>query len=177
MSARAELRRYVHLLGDMWTPAKVTDKRVEDLYAIVRDEVLAEADLLPKSDVVAWLLKRAHEYPTAPGRQESVPDAIARLASKVDRGAVRPDNVSVTGGTILTIPVHAAPGFFQPGHIYARQHHGRTIEFHVRHVDSPPGSSYRIALGWRLNEDGNWEASDSDDLDGWTDITRPGAGR
>jgi hypothetical protein len=61
--------------------------------------------------------------------------------------------------------------FFQPGHVYAREHHGRTIEFLVRSVDTPPGSSWQVARGWRLNEDGDWEPTDSDDLTGWTDVT------
>lgn len=42
MNARDELRRYVNLMGDMWTSPKVTDERVEQLYAAVRAEVLAE---------------------------------------------------------------------------------------------------------------------------------------
>lgn len=70
-------------------------------------------------------------------------------------------------------PADATP-FFQPGHTYTREHHGRTIEFHVRSVDTAPGSSYRIARGWRLNEDENWEPTDSDDLTGWTDTTKAG---
>ena len=147
MSARDELRRYVHLLADMWTPAEVTDKRVEDLYAVVRAEALAEADLLPKADVVAWLLKRAHEYPAA--SPESVPDAIARLASKVDRGAVRPDNVSVTGGTVLTIPVHAAPDFYQVGHTYTHVDDGTDWAFRVDAITAHPEDGERTALGWR----------------------------
>lgn len=42
MSARDELRRYVHLLADWWTSPKTTDERVERLYNRVRDEVRAE---------------------------------------------------------------------------------------------------------------------------------------
>ncbi|MGK9463984.1 hypothetical protein ACSLFT_28720 [Streptomyces sp. G6] len=43
MSARDELRKYVHLLADMWTSRETTDARVEELYNAVRAEVLAEA--------------------------------------------------------------------------------------------------------------------------------------
>lgn len=43
MSARNELRRYVNLLADSWTPRETTDERVEKLYAKVRAEVLREA--------------------------------------------------------------------------------------------------------------------------------------
>jgi hypothetical protein len=51
---------------------------------------------LTVADVVAWLIKKALEYPTASERQEKAPDAIARLASKVSRGAIRPDNLNTT---------------------------------------------------------------------------------
>ncbi|MEV5598418.1 hypothetical protein [Streptomyces sp. NPDC052496] len=40
MSARDEIRRYVSLLGDLWTPRETTDARVEEVYAAVRAEVL-----------------------------------------------------------------------------------------------------------------------------------------
>ncbi|WP_042174629.1 hypothetical protein [Streptomyces sp. NBRC 110035] len=76
MSARDELRRYVHLLADAWTPCETTDARVEKLYGLVRAEVLAEA----KAETVAWLVKKASE--------RNMQDA-AVLASKLDRGAVR----------------------------------------------------------------------------------------
>lgn len=55
MSARDELRRYVSLLGDMWTPPQTTDERVERLYAAVRDEVRREilgTDLNPSQLVL-----------------------------------------------------------------------------------------------------------------------------
>lgn len=74
MSARDDLRRYANLMGDIWTSPKVTDERVEQLYAAVRAEVLAEA----KTEVIAWLVKKA---------REGTP--VEDLASKVDRGAIR----------------------------------------------------------------------------------------
>ncbi|MFH8752999.1 hypothetical protein ACH4GK_17610 [Streptomyces rimosus] len=43
MNARAEIRRYVSLLGDSWTPRATTDARVEQVYAAVRAEVLRKA--------------------------------------------------------------------------------------------------------------------------------------
>ena len=63
------------------------------------------------------------------------------------------------------------PDFFQPGRTYTREHHGRTIEFLVRSVDTPPDSTWQVAFGFRRNEDGDWEPTDSDDLTGWTDTT------
>lgn len=67
-----------------------------------------------------------------------------------------------------------APEFFQAGHTYTREHHGRTIAFRVDYIGTPPDSSYRVAKGWRLNEDGDWEPTDSDDFTGWTDVTEAG---
>lgn len=61
--------------------------------------------------------------------------------------------------------------FFQPDHTYAREHHGETVRFLVRHVSAAPDGSYRVAFGWRVDDDGDWEPSDADDMDGWTDVT------
>ncbi|MEV8124066.1 hypothetical protein AB0P07_08125 [Streptomyces sp. NPDC085944] len=86
MSAREALRKYVHLLSDAWTPRETTDARVEELYGLVRAEVLAEA----KVETVGWLVKKAREYRAAGGEQNArQAEAIELLASKVDRGAVR----------------------------------------------------------------------------------------
>lgn len=43
MSARGELRRYVNLLADSWTPPATTEARIERLYTAVRDEAVIEA--------------------------------------------------------------------------------------------------------------------------------------
>lgn len=50
---------------------------------------------LSKTDVAAWLRKKARECPSAPERQESAPAAIARLADKVARGAIRVESGGV----------------------------------------------------------------------------------
>ena len=126
MSARYELRRYVHLLADMWTPAQVTDERVESLYATVRTEVLAEADLLPKADVVTWLTKKAREK-----------TPVEVLASKVERGAVRPDNLRM-------LPAD----FFEPGHAYT---HRNGTDFHCVTVTAHPKTGERLAMGWHFD--------------------------
>lgn len=75
-------------------------------------------------------------------------------------------------------PATATPEFFQPGHTYTREHHGNTVRFLVRHVDTSPDGIHRIASGWRI-EDGDvyWSPSDSDDMDGWTDVTEAGDAR
>ena len=55
-----------------------------------------EEPALAIADVAAWLRKKAREYPTAPERQESPAEAIARLAEKVARGAIRPKADGIT---------------------------------------------------------------------------------
>ena len=153
MSARDELRRYVHLLADMWTPAKVTDERVEDLYATVRAEVLAEADLLPKADVVAWLTKKAREE-----------TPVWLLASKAERGAIRPDNLRM-------LP----PDFFEPGHTYE----WGPYTFLVEAVTAHPETGARTAIGWwRTGEGLPWMVHEYSDVHWstvWADITGGGA--
>lgn len=70
----------------------------------------------------------------------------------------------------------ATPDFFQPGHTYAREHHAATIRFLVTSVSWSPDGTYRAAHGWRI-EDGDvtWSPSDSDDFEGWTEVTEGGA--
>lgn len=112
------------------------------------DEVVAERD----TQFVAWLLKKAREYPTDPARQENAADAIARLADKVARGAVRPNNLRTD--------------FFQPGRTYTHVDDGTDWEFRVDTVTTHPEDGERTALGWRYFE-GKWEpyAYGEDDYD------------
>ncbi|MFG2225344.1 hypothetical protein [Streptomyces sp. NPDC048644] len=137
MSARDEIRRYVSLLGDSWTPRETTDARVQRVYAAVRAEVLREAadtinalpqdyecdpgrgdaaDLLRRmadeagkdtregestraaivaerdTQIVAWLHKKAREYRSTGSRQHALQaETIDQMASKIQRGAVRPE--------------------------------------------------------------------------------------
>lgn len=91
-----------------------------------RDEVLAEADLLPKADVVAWLTKKA---------REDTP--VWQLASKADRGAIRPDNLRMLPAT-----------FFEPGHSYT---HRNGSDFHCVAVTAHPQTGERLAMGWHID--------------------------
>lgn len=102
----------------------------------VRAEALAEKDLLPKADVVAWLVKKA---------REDTP--VWLLASKVDRGAVRPDNLGM-------LPAD----FYQPGYVYSypRYADGYDWKFRVDTVTTSPENGERVALGWRFWK-GEWE--------------------
>lgn len=130
-----------------------------------RDEVLAEADLLPKADVVAWLVKKAREFRAAGERVQA--DVVGTMASKIARGAVRANN-------LRTLPDGHAD-FFEPGRTYGREHHAATIRFLVRYIDDSPCGTYKVAFGWRI-EDGDvtWSPFDSDDFGGWTDVTEGG---
>jgi hypothetical protein len=99
-----------------------------------RAEVLAEADLLPKADVVAWLTKKAREE-----------TPVWQLASKVDRGAVRPDNLRM-------LPAD----FFEPGHTYTEVGDTTDWKFRCDYVTAHPEDGERTALGWRHFR-GEWE--------------------
>ncbi|MCM1943193.1 hypothetical protein NC239_33830 [Streptomyces sp. G3] len=139
---------YNVLTGRAVCPAPRPDDEAEGLLAAHRAEVVAERD----TQFVAWLLKKAREYPTDPARQENAADAIARLASKVQRGAVRPNNLRTD--------------FFQPGHTYTHVDDGTDWKFRVDTVTSCPEDGERTALGWRHFK-GEWEpyAYDEDDYD------------
>lgn len=96
------------------------------------------------AEVVAWLTKKA---------REGFPDA-AVLASKVARGAVRPDNLRM-------LP----PDFFQPRHTYSEPDGSTDWAFLCDTVTSHPGNGKRTALGW-VRFRGQWtpRAYDEDDF-------------
>ncbi|MEU3851786.1 hypothetical protein [Streptomyces sp. NPDC029554] len=128
-------------------------------------EVVAERD----TQFVAWLLKKAREYPTDPARQEKAADAIARLADKVARGALRPNNLHTD--------------FFQPGRTYTHIDDKTDWKFRVDMVTTHPEDGERTALGWRHFR-GVWEAIayDEDDYEihlcvGLVDVTEGGESR
>jgi hypothetical protein len=131
----------------------------------------AELDLRLDALVVEALLAAGVQYVDCQvcGAAQSVGDPCGNCAFKARMAA----ELAARG---LTAPADAAP-FFQVGHTYTREHHGRTIEFRVDYISTPPGSSWRVARGWRLSEDGDWEPTDSDDMDGWTDVTEAGGSR
>jgi hypothetical protein len=155
MSARDKLYAYAG------TPCVLPESMLDEALDAYRAEVLAEADLLPKADVVAWLIKKSREFASLGHKQgRAQADAVAAMASKADRGAVRPNN-------LRTLPAT----FFEAGHTYTREHHGCRIEFHVRHIDETPNGT-RFAFGFRTDPCiSGWAPMDSDDMDGWTDTT------
>ncbi|MFI8535411.1 hypothetical protein ACIGMX_34840 [Streptomyces aquilus] len=69
----------------------------------------------------------------------------------------------------------AEPVFFQSGHVYEREHHGRRVEFRVTAIDSSPDGEQRLARGWRTDAHSDWESTDSDDFEGWTEVPAAGA--
>jgi hypothetical protein len=122
-----------------------------------RAEVLAEAGLLPKADVVAWLTKKAREE-----------TPVWQLASKVERGAVRPNNLRM-------LPAD----FFEPGQTYA----SGTTKFRCEAISPSPTTGEPRALGWkyaRVYAVHHWFATALDPDDwahgGWVDVTE-GEGR
>lgn len=117
-----------------WGP----DQRVDYLLTEYRAEVLAEADLLPKAHVVAWLTKKAREFRSAGGRERAAQaDALDAMASKVERGAVRPNN-------LRTLPAN----FFEPDHYYT---HRNGTDFHCVTVTTHPQTGERLAMGWHVD--------------------------
>lgn len=118
--------------------ADVRDRMLSDAHAAGRAEALAEAGLLPKADVVAWLIKKAREIPRGNKIGRAQGDVVAVMASKVARGAVRPDNLRM-------LP----PDFFEPGHTYADPSSDYDWKFRVDAVTTHPETGKRTALGWR----------------------------
>lgn len=138
-----------------WSVPSSTDEeaktRTEQLLDAHRAEVLREAEGKAR-EVVAklWRDGATQQRMDRAGGARAVEWEIGRMASGTDEPA--------------------EPDFFQPGHVYGREHHGHLIAFHVRCVTPAPDGDYQIALGFRHGPDG-WKPFDSDDMDGWTDAT------
>jgi hypothetical protein len=130
----------------------------EQLVDAHRAEVLAEA--------TTWLVKKAREYRATRnklGRTQA--DTTAVLASKIARGAVRPDNR-------LMLP---DPKFFEVDRTYAADR----WQFHCLAVTSHPRTGEARAIGWYTSKTGlpSVEALDPDDWEhgGWAEVTEDGA--
>lgn len=128
----------------------------EQLVDAHRTEVLAE--------VTTWLIKKAREFHVSSRKREREQgDTCAVLASKIARGAVRPDNLRM-------LP---EPGFFEVDRTYRRASHGQFLYFRVDYVGTAPNGSGRTAFGWLQTERGGttWTPWNEDDFTGWTDVT------
>jgi hypothetical protein len=68
-----------------------------------------EAQLVAVADVAAWLSKKAREYDARPkSRRENPADWLDRLASKVERGAIRPGEQGGKERAVLTSTQYSA---------------------------------------------------------------------
>lgn len=140
------------------TSAAELDRRLD----AVRTENFAE--------VTAWLVKKAREFHASSRKREREQgDTCAVLASKIARGAVRPDNLRML-----------AANFFEPGRSYV----SGTWQFRCEAITPSPGTSEIRALGWKrspVHDVHLWHAAalDPDDWKhgGWTDITEAGEPR
>lgn len=115
----------------------------------------AEAEVLPKADVVAWLTKKA---------REGTP--IEQLASKAARGAIRPDNLRMLPAT-----------FFEPDRTYTRGY----WTFQCLAVEPTTwGNRETRAVGYLTRSDGTGSVCGMDPDDwahgGWTDTTNTTTG-
>lgn len=73
-----------------------------------------------------------------------------------------------------TPPDLSGPNFFQPGHAYIRESHGRTVTFQVTHLSTAPDGSTMTAFGWhQVAGYDTWRDYSNDDFeDGWTEVPR-----
>jgi hypothetical protein len=117
------------------------------------------------AEVTTWLVKKAREFRSVGTRKaEAQANAVAAMASKISRGAVRPDNLRMLPDA----------GFFEVDHTYRS---GRTT-FRCEYLSSHPTSGEPRAIGWVLQDghDDEIRALDADDfaLCGWADVTEAG---
>ncbi|MFG2269084.1 hypothetical protein ACGFNY_04840 [Streptomyces chartreusis] len=132
MSARETLNRWVEamqiLCGSDDNPGPERrdgyDSYRQAMLNAAYSEVVAERD----AEMVAWLTKKA---------REGFPGADV-LASKVARGAVRPDNLRM-------LP----PDFFEAGRTYTEPDGSTDWAFRVDTITTHPEDGERTALGWR----------------------------
>ena len=154
MNARDRLR--IMIRSDRGSMTVWSEPEIDDAFAAYdvehRAEVLAEADLLPKADVVAWLVKKTREE-----------TPVWLLASKVERGAIRPDNLRM-------LP----PNFFEPGTTYRNG----LYTFHCHGIGPHPTTGETRAVGWLTHTDRQapevWDMDPDDwaaEQGGWANAT------
>lgn len=98
------------------------------LHAGCRADALAE--------VTAWLVKKAREFHASSRKREREQgDTCAVLASKIARGAVRPDNLRMLPDA----------GFFEVDRSYV----SGTWQFRCEAITPSPGTGEVRALGWK----------------------------
>lgn len=140
--------------------AKTYEDADTPLHAGCRTDTLAE--------VTAWLVKKAREFHAdSRKREREQGDTCAVLASKIARGAVRPDNLRMLPDA----------GFFEVGGSYV----SGTWQFRCEAITPSPGTGEIRALGWKrspVHDVHLWHAAalDPDDWKhgAWTDVTEAG---
>ncbi|SEC02131.1 hypothetical protein SAMN04490357_0982 [Streptomyces misionensis] len=125
--------------------------------------VIAERD----AEIMRWLGKKAREYRATGSRQHALQaDTIELMASKISRGAVRPDNTR--------LPAGGTPTFFEPGRTYTTDR----WTFRCETTGPSPTTNERRALGWMHKPGYGWypTALDPDDWEhgGWTESSEGG---
>lgn len=165
MNARESLETWVQAMQILTSPWDDPNREQHDEMQAIRSEILDAYRTEVLGEVTAWLVKKAREF-RAGGRKadRAQADTVAVMASKIARGAVRPDNLRMLPD----------PGFFEVDHIYA----SGTTRFRCEAISPSPGTGEPRALGWRfapVYDDHHWHAFalDPDDWThgGWTDTT------
>lgn len=123
---------------DGYDAARRTDLLSERTDA--RDRMLGEARAAGHAEalamVTAWLVKKAREFHASSRKREREQgDTCAVLASKIARGAVRPDNLRMLPDA----------GFFEVGRSYV----SGTWQFRCEAITPSPGTGEVRALGWK----------------------------
>ena len=130
---------------------------------LVQHDAYARAEVL--AEVSAWLIKKAREFPTRNKQGRTQADTAAILASKISRGAVRPNNLRMLPD----------PHFFEVDHTYQC----RGDEFRVLAIDPHPVRGDLTAVGWLIEDDGKcliFRMTSRDWQSGkWTDVTEEAA--
>lgn len=117
-----------------------------------RDTHRAERD----AEILYWLGKKSLEYRSTGSKQDVVrADVIALMASKISRGAVRPNNTLLPDGV--------TPDFFQPGHGYT---HLDGHDFLCVTVTTHPRTGRLYAMGW-ISEGGQLHRPAVEDINAW----------
>ncbi|MDL5205074.1 hypothetical protein [Streptomyces sp. ALI-76-A] len=158
MSARDEAVEMIRRICPAHLSADEYGRILAEKFDTHRAEVLAEEGLLLKADVVAWLVKKAREE-----------TPVWQLASKADRGAIRPDNLRMLPATFFEVDRNYTSG---------------TWQFRCEAISASPTTGEPRALGWKrapVYDVHLWHAVALDPDDwahgGWTDVTEAGEGR
>lgn len=135
MNARERLQ--VMIRTDRGSMTVWSRPEVEDAFAAYDTERRAEV----LAEVTGWLVKKAREFRAEGTRTaRTQADTAAMLASKVARGAVRPNNLRMLPN----------PGFFETERIYRD---GKGNAFRTLAVDPHPRRGELTAIGWLIDRD------------------------